>query len=150
MSDHNPQHKPSLPELKVPEFTSRIPPSLLEGVDAQTKWLLENADKNTQMTEFAVHGIATHNEYLRELNGRVAAHSRYIGELKDDVKTMKEEDDQISTFRRAIIALSRLWEWRLFRWVTVAGLIFIGFYVYPYFVEHRGELWGLMAKVFGG
>ena len=152
MADNSPAFKPSVPELTLPAegFLSKIPDHLLDETDPATKWIMEEISKNTQVTEFTLHATLKHNEYLRQLNGRVGTNEGAIAKIKNEVKELIDEAEAMSTFRKVVLALSKLWEYRFFRWTVYAAAFFFFTYLLPWYVDNPPSIGKVLEALLGG
>lgn len=152
MSETNPPYKSSLPEISLPSggWKSNIPNHLLEDTDPATRWLMEEVSKNTQATEFACQAAVLHNNHLRALNGQVYKSKEKIAVLEEGQHKLDKQADDASSFFKALASFSKLWEYRIFRWVFILGLITIAGYIYPYYLVHQPDLFTFIVRLLGG
>jgi len=61
----------SYPPLERPQFHSNIPPHLLQGVDDQTKYVIESLSLIDQQNQWLIKAAIDTNEQVRHTNGRV-------------------------------------------------------------------------------
>lgn len=140
MSHPNESYTPfesKFPELRVPHkgWESNIPPSLLDGADPQMIWLMNEMSKNTQATDFSCRGVEKISDHLRELNGKVSKSATKIEDSKADIQELKDKAEIVSPFLKPISMFATLWQYTLFRWFFIGGIIFFLFVLYPYYLK---------------
>lgn len=135
-SDPN-RFESKFPELKIPEhgWESTIPKHLLENCDPQMEYLLNEVSKNTQATNFACQGVHKISNHLRELNGRVHKSATKIERSEEEIETLKNQAKAVSPFLKPISMLASLWEYPIFKYFFVGGVLFFLFVLYPYLLK---------------
>ena len=125
------------PELALPEqgWKSTIPPTLLDGADPQMSWLLQEMSKNTQATEFACRGAVELSHYLRQLNGKTYRNEKAVGEAQQDLEDLKQQARVMTPFLKPVTMFATLWEYPLFKWFFVGGIIFFLLVLYPWLLK---------------
>ncbi len=142
-SESTPQFESRFPELKLPEhgWESNIPDHLLIDTDPQMEWLLKEISKNTQATNFSCQAVVDISKHLRTLNGRVAKGEQAMIEAKEGLNDLNEQAKSVSPFLKPISMFAALWEYSIFKWVFVSGLIFFVAVLYPIFLSSSFVSW---------
>lgn len=136
-NESQPLFESRFPELILPKngWESNIPAHLLDGIDPQTEWLLNEISKNTQATNFACQAVVDVSKHLRTLNGRVYKGEEEAGKTKGDLETLKNQAKAVTPFLKPISMFAALWEYSAFKWFFVGGILFFLFVLYPWLLK---------------
>ncbi len=131
------------PELSLPPggWKSTLPEHLLIGADEQTAFIMHELSKNTQATEFACRAVLEQNAHLRSLNGKVYRNEQTIGEAQTELNALKDQASVVTPFIKPLSMFATLWEWTIFKWVFIGGIVFFLGVLYPYFLHSSFVTW---------
>lgn len=125
------------PELTLPPggFKSTIPAYLLDGADDQQRWIMEEISRNSAATEFACRGAVEVSQHLRALNGKTYKNEKAVGEAREELENLKGQAKVMSPFLKPLSMFTALWDYTLFKWFFIGGIIFFLFVLYPYLLK---------------
>jgi hypothetical protein len=98
--------------MERPNFSSQIPPALLEGVPDHTKWLMESVSKLSQASDWQTNELMRQSEKLgtiedqcKKTNGRVnkiEEKSELYDEIAAKVKSHEAEMKEMLFLRKVL------------------------------------------------
>ncbi len=148
-SDQPPESK--YPPLQKPDFKPNIPSFLTENASEQDRFIIEQISILSQYVKWSVDTQIQVHSQVRTTNGRLMKAEGDIGEIKADVGVLNAQAGAVAPFLKPISMFSALWEYRAFRWVFWAGIVFFLGILYPYYLQSSPSAWlSSVAKFFLG